>query len=631
NWLFHRPGEMDRELPRNTSLQQLFVVSQQSMLILGAPGSGKTMTLLQLLEELLNNALTNVETPVPFFFNLSSWRRGSLLSWLENQAYNQYRLKKSYARERLQKGRFTLLLDGLDEVPLTHRDDCVTAINDFLQDNQSSVVICSRIADYEELQNRLKVQEAVVLQPLTNSQINYFLQQGREKWEPLLNIINKDRQLRELVRSPLLLNILTLAFQDLPADELQKLETLEEKRNLLFAQYVNVMFERRPLKNEEKYDQPQAIHWLSFLGKQMHRDGVSLFYVEEMQANWLPTKLFKRYRTAYGAIIGLMVGLFLGLSVGLSVGLSDGLDDGLNIGLIFGLSSALGGSIGIGLGTRWSSSLKSDWQRSALSALVSWLIFGLLSGLISGLLFALSNGISDWLITQIRDGLIIGLIGGLGVGAVAGITSFSKQIEMRERLQIRWPSRRRLWLFVKRGLIVGLIVGLISALGIEPLAGLSMSLQDRVFFGLISSLMGGLIGGTFLSLIDSPSVDDRPLAGQGIRNSLRNAILMTTAVELLFGLIGFVLDIGLETYGLISFLIAAIILPPVFIYYGGLAYVQHGVLRRMLWRQGLLPLRLIPFLDAMTERTLLRKVGGGYIFIHRSLLEYFASLSEPAE
>jgi hypothetical protein len=32
------------------------------------------------------------------------------------------------------------------------------------------------------------------------------------------------------------------------------------------------------------------------------------------------------------------------------------------------------------------------------------------------------------------------------------------------------------------------------------------------------------------------------------------------------------------------------------------------------------------FLDYATERILLRRVGGGYVFVHRLLQEYFASL-----
>ena len=48
---------------------------------------------------------------------------------------------------------------------------------------------------------------------------------------------------------------------------------------------------------------------------------------------------------------------------------------------------------------------------------------------------------------------------------------------------------------------------------------------------------------------------------------------------------------------------------------------------------GFLPLRLVPFLDYCAERIFLRKVGGGYIFIHRLLMEHFASLyaEQPPE
>ncbi len=41
-----------------------------------------------------------------------------------------------------------------------------------------------------------------------------------------------------------------------------------------------------------------------------------------------------------------------------------------------------------------------------------------------------------------------------------------------------------------------------------------------------------------------------------------------------------------------------------------------------------MPWNYARFLDYAAERILLRKVGGGYIFIHRLLMEYFASL-EP--
>jgi hypothetical protein len=59
---------------------------------------------------------------------------------------------------------------------------------------------------------------------------------------------------------------------------------------------------------------------------------------------------------------------------------------------------------------------------------------------------------------------------------------------------------------------------------------------------------------------------------------------------------------------------------------GGLACLRHWVLRFLLWRAGAVPWHYVQFLDYAAERILLRKVGGGYIFIHRLLLDYFADL-----
>lgn len=66
----------------------------------------------------------------------------------------------------------------------------------------------------------------------------------------------------------------------------------------------------------------------------------------------------------------------------------------------------------------------------------------------------------------------------------------------------------------------------------------------------------------------------------------------------------------------------------------GMNAIQHAILRWILYRNHLLPLRLVPFLDYCAERIFLRKVGGGYIFVHRLLMEHFASLyseGKPAE
>jgi predicted NACHT family NTPase len=58
------------------------IIPPQTLLILGEPGSGKTMLLLGLAREMINRAEQSLEHPIPVVFNLSSWsvKRPPLLS-----------------------------------------------------------------------------------------------------------------------------------------------------------------------------------------------------------------------------------------------------------------------------------------------------------------------------------------------------------------------------------------------------------------------------------------------------------------------------------------------------------------------------------------------------------------------
>jgi hypothetical protein len=59
--------------------------------------------------------------------------------------------------------------------------------------------------------------------------------------------------------------------------------------------------------------------------------------------------------------------------------------------------------------------------------------------------------------------------------------------------------------------------------------------------------------------------------------------------------------------------------------YGGYTCLQHFTLRRLLVRIGAAPWHYVDFLDYAAERIFLRKVGGGYSFIHRLLQDHFAA------
>jgi len=64
--------------------------------------------------------------------------------------------------------------------------------------------------------------------------------------------------------------------------------------------------------------------------------------------------------------------------------------------------------------------------------------------------------------------------------------------------------------------------------------------------------------------------------------------------------------------------------------FGLAAPMQHYILRFWLSCTHTFPWKAVPFLDDATARILLRRVGGGYQFTHRLLLDYFADLDAQA-
>ncbi|WP_265277043.1 hypothetical protein [Nostoc sp. KVJ3] len=73
-------------LPDTTTILEVFDSEEIAgkLLILGAPGAGKTTTLLELAQALIKRAEEHPDYPVPVLLNLSSWKddRQSLTDWL---------------------------------------------------------------------------------------------------------------------------------------------------------------------------------------------------------------------------------------------------------------------------------------------------------------------------------------------------------------------------------------------------------------------------------------------------------------------------------------------------------------------------------------------------------------------
>ena len=284
-------GGAVRELPGQGRLSDLLAASGASLLILGAPGSGKTITLLQLLAELVEQARQDGNNPVPLLLNLSSFGRfeGGFVDWLVEQVHDQYGLARRLVRSELERSnRFVFLFDGLDEVPeeteTGGRDHCVVEINRFQETQSCGVVVCSRIHDYRQLSEVLTVEQAVVIQPLSRKQVLA----GLVGMPALQQVVAGEGALLEALRSPLLLTLFRQTFGgegvEMPAAEQGAGWRAADWRREIFRRYVGLVLPAE----EEGTEKKSPRRWLSFLSRNMQKAGTTLFQVEDLQPTWLP-------------------------------------------------------------------------------------------------------------------------------------------------------------------------------------------------------------------------------------------------------------------------------------------------------------------------------------------------------
>ncbi|MGF1488323.1 MAG: NACHT domain-containing protein [Prochloraceae cyanobacterium] len=553
---WENPSQPRADLPANKSIIDFFAEMGEgrTLLILGEPGSGKTIALLQLAADSIAKAEANINEPIPVILNLSSLvvdlaggiERGQAVStWLQEELNINYQIAKHTAQSWIRQQQLLLLLDGLDEIPEASRSLCIAALNEFSKEyGRTEMVICSRLQEYENISHRLRLQAALYLKPLSDRQIDKYLSQNDTETSELKNLLDRDRALRELVKTPLMLNILVTAYRQIGLEELQSLNdensqtTLEASRKRLLDAYIQRMFSRRGTYHP--YSKNQALQWLKEIALRMSIESKTIFYIERLQPSWLQVNRKNKFKlpwqknrknksglyNLYGTGVQLISGLIWALLVVFTFSVAGGYAGNVFVG------SVVAGIIGAAMTTidpiKPVERLKWSWIKAQ-----QWLPMSALLGLAG----FLSAGV-PW-------GLFLGLSG----VAVAGT--------IEEENQTKTTPNQGIWLSAKRAATFG-------------------------FGGAVLCLVGGI----------------------GLQSTVGFDRIVSTS---LFG------------SGILSFALALM--------KGGTATIQHLVLRMVLAADRSLPWNLANFLNYATERNLLQRVGGGYIFVDRILQEYLSDLA----
>lgn len=559
-------------------LQQTDIMGQmgdgKTLLILGKPGSGKTIALLQLAERLVKLTQQDLRKPIPVVFNLSSWgqKQQPLEEWLIKELKDKYQVPKTQSALWLQQEQLILLLDGLDEVRAERRNACVRAINKFIVKHlQTEIVVCSRVQDYEVLAERLLLSSAICIQPISEHQLKEFLKNADDSLSGLRTIIEQDQEIAEFAKTPLILNMMTWTYQGWSAEECYKQFRISQDRHFnLFESYIEKNLDQK--NNTDKYSKNEILHWLSWLAKTMVNESKIIFLIEKMQPTWLQS----RSEVISYQIVSFILSFILGIII---VG-------------FFGLLAVNATNLLI----KWKQLppiYQSFTQQTISKNMLNFSVF-------SGFVFLINSGLTF------------------------GISKRElREIKLYEKL--KWSFKK-----ARFGILKNVFLGLIFGLAYGLIYGVTIGLQakyiknETIIYCLIS---GGIfvLNNGWISL----DIQDRIFPNQGIKNSVKNSnfigLMQVMFVCIFYGITARFFYQSNVIYNLIYGLFFASIVGFVFwVGYGGSSFIGHFSLRQILYHKGLIPWNYACFLDHASKCRLMKKVGGGYIFYHRMLMEHFA-------
>ncbi|MTJ50087.1 NACHT domain-containing NTPase [Dolichospermum sp. UHCC 0259] len=595
----------------------------RTLLILGDPGSGKTTILLKMAKSLIDDAEKDLHKLVPVVFKLSSWtnKKLTIAEWLVEELQEQYSIsKKDLTKNWIRNQKLILLFDGLDEVQKTDRNVCVQALNKFTTEHEiTDVVVSCRIQEYRKLSEQLKLQSIINIQPLTDQQIDEQLDQAGNKLVALKSLIQQDNKLRKLAKSPLILSVMSLTYQNYTLEAVRQ-ETLSENfYSVLFKNYINRMLLQKPiiatkytgigkqviifafylliqpskshlhrydtksyrlgklLLYDDRYSRPQLINWLIWLAQRMFEKSQTIFLIEKIQPNWLESRTQKRH---YYLTV-LMITEIISSSLGL-----------IHIPL----------------------QPVDNWK------------YALATGILSGFCVPLYY-VWDYFLNKNKE-----------------------EIRLVEKLDWSWKERlNNLSKYLPLSLIIGFIVALPSAwlemhgiidlykAGIEKniihhANSINLAMLLSIYTFLVSVFILFIFG--FTSDIPPKEISRELYPNQGIFISLQNTLFIGLTdwiiSVLFFFLIGYYIQMHpiiqaikyAVSYGFMGAVLFAICSS------SGKTCIKHFALRVILYQNKLIPWNYAKFLDDTSELLFLQKVGIGYEFFHQEFRDYLSQLSQ---
>jgi hypothetical protein len=238
----HRSGEIHRENEREDGI--VLLEKYRKLFVLGKPGAGKTTFLKWVTLRCADRYLQDIG--IPFFISLKE------LADAERKIIEQIHHildlcqipnPQSFAKALLNSGNAVIMLDGLDEVQKEEglQDDIVSDMRDFVRKyNRNRYLITCRTAN---LTRELEGFQYVEMADFTPEQIKtyvtrYFEDDTADAQACIKALEATDHQnLRDMAKSPLLLSLLCLNYEENGAFPHRRADLYEDALTALFKRW----------------------------------------------------------------------------------------------------------------------------------------------------------------------------------------------------------------------------------------------------------------------------------------------------------------------------------------------------------------------------------------------------------
>jgi hypothetical protein len=265
----------------------------RQLVILGAPGAGKTSLAVLLVRQLLHQRVPG--DPVPVLLNLAGWAPENvhLDTWLARRLaadYPQLTGRHAYGADAavrlVDQGRVIPVLDGLDEMPEHARPLAVAALTVAVSRDRPLVLTC-RANEYEATiaatGTPLARAAVVELSPVTGPEIAAYLIAGQvdgaRRWNAVTTRLRAepDGALARTLSTPLMVYLARTAYTPPTTDPgglLVHADAGDVEQHLLAA-YLPTMYRPQSRGSGNTlapgYSADQAHHWLAYLARQLTR------------------------------------------------------------------------------------------------------------------------------------------------------------------------------------------------------------------------------------------------------------------------------------------------------------------------------------------------------------------------